>query len=348
MEIDRVTRRYGPVMAVQNLSLAVAEGELVGLLGPSGAGKSTLLRLIAGFEGPDEGSILLGGRLVSSPGRVEPPERRGVGMVFQDYALFPHLTVEENVAFGLRRMGRAERRSRVRAVLQLVGLAGREGRYPHQLSGGQQQRVALARALAPQPSVILLDEPFSNLDAVLRAQMRAEVQEILRRAGATGILVTHDYRDAFAICDRVGVLHQGRLEQVGTPEELFHRPATPFVASFVAQATLLRGRVVANGQLCVATPLGNLPCPFQCPVGREVTVCLRPDCLKLDARGPLYGRVLGVVYQGTELEVTVGVPGRDPAAGETVLRLRADPSLRLKVGDSIRFRVAPEAVSVLN
>lgn len=234
--------------AVDNISFTLHQGELLGLLGPSGCGKTTLLRLIAGFETPQSGSIQLDGINVAGQGAWFPPEKRGIGMVFQDYALFPHLTVAKNIAFGLRTHPRPlfrwggfapATRDRISEVLALVGLEGMEHRYPHELSGGQQQRVALARALAPNPQMVLLDEPLSNLDAKVRLQLRQDVRDILKAAGASGIFVTHDQEEALSICDRIGVMREGCLEQLGTPEELYQSPSSRFVAEFVVQANFI-------------------------------------------------------------------------------------------------------------
>ncbi len=263
--LDRVSKRFGPAdpPAVDGLSLRVAEGEILALLGPSGCGKTTTLRLIAGLESPDAGTITLRGQVVAGPGRAVPPEERGIGIVFQDYALFPHLTVADNVAFGLPRDGATG--ARVEPVLDLVGLGGFGARYPHELSGGQQQRVALARALAPAPALMLLDEPFSNLDADLRAQMRDEVERILRTSGTTAVFVTHDQEEAFTLADRVGVLQAGRIEQLAPPQELYHRPATRFVAAFVGAADFLPGLVTAEG---IVTEVGTFANVDQLPSRR--------------------------------------------------------------------------------
>jgi iron(III) transport system ATP-binding protein len=281
IDLSQVTKRFrSRVTAVNRLSLDVLSGEVVALLGPSGSGKSTVLRLIAGFERPDDGAISIAGRLVASRTVHVPPERRGVGMVFQDYALFPHLTVAQNVAFGLR-CDPSARAARVTELLGLVGLSGLEARYPHELSGGQQQRVALARALAPNPTVLLMDEPFSNLDADLREQMRREVRAILRATQATTLFVTHDQREAFALADRVAVLHAGVLEQCDRPEVVYHQPATRFVADFVGQADFLPA-TVQQGRL--KNELGDFG-DASWPEGARLEVLIRPDHVKLSHDG---------------------------------------------------------------
>ena len=267
LRLAEVSKRYAADQppAVDGLSLVVAEGEIVALLGPSGCGKTTTLRLIAGFETPDAGTVSLRGEMVAGPGSFVPPETRGVGIVFQDYALFPHLSVEDNVGFGLDRLTRAARRARVAEVLELVGLGDFGRRYPHELSGGQQQRVAVARALAPAPALLLLDEPFSNLDADLRAQMREEIEIILRKTKTTAIFVTHDQEEAFALADRVGVLWHGRIEQLAAPETVYHHPASQFVAEFVGAADFLPGVVTSEG---IVTELGIFGEPRRALAGR--------------------------------------------------------------------------------
>ncbi len=273
-----LTKRYDEVTAVDTVDLDVRRGEFLAVLGPSGCGKTTLLRLVAGFEHPDAGSVEIGGRVVVGPRTWLAPEDRRVGMVFQESALFPHLDVGGNIGFGLPRRDREER---IAEMVALVGLSGLRRRMPHELSGGQQQRVALARALAPDPTLILLDEPFSSLDATLRSELRVEVREILRRAGATALLVTHDQAEALEISDRVAVMRAGRIEQVSTPDELYLRPANRFVAGFVGEANLLVGEVRAGEVLTVA---GSFRAGDGAMAeGSRAEVLLRPEQLVMQA-----------------------------------------------------------------
>jgi iron(III) transport system ATP-binding protein len=271
-------KAYGPVVALDGVEFETASGSIMALLGPSGCGKTTALRLIAGFEHPDTGTISVGNRTVAGPGVFVPPERRRVGVVFQDYALFPHLDVAGNVAYGL---GRGGDRGRVAEVLELVGLRGIADRPVNELSGGQQQRVAIARALAPTPELILLDEPFSNLDAGLRERLRDEVGRILRAAGVTALFVTHDQAEALSLAEEVAVMREGRIEQVGTPEEIYSRPASRWVARFLGEIEVVPGEAVAGRVEC---ELGSLPA--EQGVDGPVDVMIRPESLAVGLSGP--------------------------------------------------------------
>jgi iron(III) transport system ATP-binding protein len=276
--VQGVEKSFGATRAVAGVDLELAGGELVSVLGPSGCGKTTLLRLIAGFETPDAGTIVVAGQTVAGPGVWVAPEKRRIGMVFQDYALFPHLRVGANVAFGLVRREKDERERLTSQTLELVGLQHKRDRYPHELSGGERQRVALARALAPEPELVLLDEPFSSLDATLRADLRREVALILREAGATALLVTHDQEEALTLGDRLAVMREGVLVQAGTPTEVYARPADRWTAQFVGEVNVLSG--VADGQ-SVSTEVGGLT--LAAPATGAVHVALRPEQLRLES-----------------------------------------------------------------
>jgi len=336
VRLDNVSKSFGQHRAVDALSLTVGAGELLAVLGPSGCGKTTLLRLIAGFERPDSGRIEIGGETVADGRVFVPPERRRVGMVFQDYALFPHLTVAGNVAFGLARVPRRERRAKVRSVLELVGLQHRADSYPHELSGGERQRVALARALAPDPAVVLLDEPFSNLDETLRADLRREVEVILREAEATAILVTHDQEEALSLADRVAVMRAGRLVQIGTPEEVYARPASRWAAQFVGDVNVVPA--VADGQLA-HTEIGSFDLACRCGEG-PVHVAVRPEQLEIvrdDAGGN--GEIVDREFYGHDVLYRVR-----HESGRTVLVKTSSLEL-LPVGERVFVRPVRSAVA---
>ncbi len=345
--ISGLTKRYGDVGAVQGLDLEVAPGELVALLGPSGCGKTTTLRLVAGFLTPDAGEILVGGRRVSAPRDVVPPERRRMAMIFQSYALWPHMTVAQNVGYGLRFNGvpRSARDAKVAEILRVVQLAGYESRYPGQLSGGQQQRVAVARALVVEPEILLLDEPLSNLDANLREEMRFEIRRLHEAFGITTLYVTHDQAEAMVISDRVAVLHRGRLAQVGRVADLFERPRTRFVAEFIGKTNLVDAVGEAPGVVArdgVRLRVGGDPVPR----GAAVALSIRPHTLVLvgaeDPASAADNVLAGVVERATYLGDAVDYQVRIDAS-DLVLRVSAPPARRRQPGDRVRLAVPAEA-----
>ena len=355
ISIERVSKRYGAVAAVRDLSLEVRDREFVTLLGPSGCGKTTLLRLVAGFLEPDEGTIRVGGVTLSSKDVMVPPERRGMGMVFQNYAIWPHKTVYENVVFGLtvRNVPRSEARERVTRVLELVNLAGLERRFPGELSGGQQQRVALARSLVVEPKILLLDEPLSNLDAKLRERMRWELKDLQRRTGITFVYVTHDQAEAMALSDRIAVLHEGVLLQDGPPREVYARPATRVVADFMGLVNLLPGRVVrvAADESWVSVAGGD---PVRClsgtglVEGMAVQVAIRPESLRLArhgvaptaTEGMLRGKLADVTFLGNLIDCHVVLDDG------TRVRVQADPGVSLQPGETLGLAFDGEACTV--
>ena len=306
--------------AVQGVSFGLRVGDIGVLIGPSGCGKTTLLRAVAGLEPLSGGSISLDGQVVSSPHRALAPEARQIGMVFQDYALFPHLDVQGNVGFGIGHLPRAERASRVDEMLTLVGLAGQQSRFAHELSGGQQQRVALARALAPKPRLLLLDEPFSNLDVDLRERLAHEVRSILKAANTTALFVTHDQLEAFAIGDQIGVMQQGRLHQWDDAYTLYHRPASRFVAEFIGHGVFAHALIrQVNGHTLVDTPLGQLTDVAECPLPSAFAngacdVLLRADDIVHDDDAPVKAQITRKAFRGSEFLYTLRL-----ATGETVL-----------------------------
>lgn len=322
LEVSQLEVRYAgrAQAAVQGVTLGLHAGDIGVLIGPSGCGKTTLLRAVAGLEPVTGGEIRLTKSVVSSATLSLPPELRRIGMVFQDYALFPHLTVGRNVAFGIHQLPKAEQAARVAEVLRLVGLEGSENRFPHELSGGQQQRVALARALAPRPQLMLLDEPFSNLDVDLRERLAHEVRGILKAAGATALFVTHDQFEAFAIGDVIGVMHEGRLHQWDDAYTLYHRPATRFVADFIGHGVFAPATLVQRGTNVVAqTPLGDLTDLDECPLpssypGGECDVLLRADDIVHDDHASVQAQIVRKSFRGSEFLYTLRL-----ASGHTVL-----------------------------
>ena len=344
-----LTHRYGDVAAVDRLSLDVKDGELVALLGPSGCGKTTTLRLVAGFLVPETGEIWVGDRCLSSPTAVLPPERRRMAMIFQSYALWPHMTVAQNVGYGLRfkrDVARADRDRRVREMLRVVQLAGFEARYPGELSGGQQQRVAVARALVVEPEILLLDEPLSNLDANLREEMRFEIRRLHEAFAITTLYVTHDQAEAMVISDRIAVLERGRVVQAGTADELFSRPRTRFVAEFIGKTNVVEGvavapDTVARGDVRLRVGAGGLE------VGARVAVSIRPHEITLRAPdgapaggdvNVLRGKVRRAAFLGDGVDYEVEVAGAD-----LVLRVTAPASPRLRAGEPVGLGITPGA-----
>jgi iron(III) transport system ATP-binding protein len=308
LELDKVCHSYGERQILSNLNLRVDKGMIGCLLGASGCGKTTVLRCIAGFEQVTAGTIAVNGVIVSQPGDTMPPEKRRVGMVFQDFALFPHLTVARNIAFGLRASGELRPESRVAELLATVGLEQVANRYPHELSGGQQQRVALARALAPRPDVMLLDEPFSNLDVTMRERLAQEVRDILKQQNTTAILVTHEQNEAFNIADEIGIMAEGAIEQWGTPYQLYHEPATRFVADFVGQGVFLPGTVTGRDEIRIELGVVRGPVPHGCGDGALVDVLTRPDDIVHDDASPMRAQVIHKAFRGAEFLYTLQLP----------------------------------------
>lgn len=338
--LKQIHLQYGKQAVVHAVDLRVADGQIGCLLGPSGCGKTTLLRAIAGFEPVTHGTITLNGQIISSPQQHLTPEQRHIGMVFQDYALFPHLNIADNIGFGMRKASRQTKAQRVAALLELVNLSGYERRYPHELSGGQQQRIALARALAPRPRLLLLDEPFGSQDIELREMLAREVRDILKQEGTTAILVTHDQHEAFAMADEIGVMQAGRLQQWDSAYNLYHHPANAFVAGFIGQGTLIHGQVLETQQ--VQTALGLLPLPAPLPLahGTTVQVLIRPEqihSITPDHRTTPAACIVAKVFRGAETLYTLRLPDQQ-------LLLALLPSQHdLAVGENVQFVVDDHA-----
>jgi putative spermidine/putrescine transport system ATP-binding protein len=361
LTLTDVQKRFGEFSAVQDFNLSAAQGEFVSFLGPSGCGKTTTLRMIAGFEQPTSGQITIDGRDIT---RV-PPNRRNVGMVFQSYALFPNMTVADNVGFGLkvRKRPNDQIKKRVDELLEIVNLPDRGGRYPYQLSGGQQQRVALARALAFEPQVLLLDEPLSALDAKIRVALRHEIRQIQRQLGITTVYVTHDQEEALSLSDRVVVMSEGRMEQVGTPFEIYNFPTTAFVASFVGTLNVLTGRVISadRGEIEVSGQTINITRKFEAREGSEVRVALRPEMASLADRPMgctrLQGQVVDVSFLGSIVRIRIqvgmgpGMAGNGAGAEPQVLMLDEfnEPSLKVPaLGDTVAVSIPMDGPLVLD
>ena len=338
IDVDNVSLRFGSIVALDAVSLSVDEGEIVALLGPSGSGKSTLLRVVAGLARPQTGSLRLAGVTVASAGIFVPPEQRRVGMVFQDYSLFPHLTVAANIAFGLRRWRRAEADAAVGALMERLGLARHAASYPHMLSGGERQRVSLARALAPRPQVLLMDEPFSGLDGRLRDRVRDETVALLREVGTTTVVVTHDPAEAMRLADRLALLHGGRLVQSGAARDVYARPATVFAARLLSEVNELAASCHSGR---VETPLGTFSAPL--PDGAAVHVCFRPEHLRAAHRGAgVRATVTAAEFLGDSTRVTCALDGaRSPIA------LRTSAAETFVPGESVFIQVDPSGVVVV-
>jgi iron(III) transport system ATP-binding protein len=344
--LDSVSQAYGPRKVIADLSFTLPEGAIGCLLGPSGCGKTTALRAIAGFEPIQAGEIRIGGDAVSRAGWMLAAEKRRIGMVFQDYALFPHLTVADNVGFGLRGESRTSRAARTAELLDLVGLAGHARQFPHQLSGGQQQRVALARALAPRPRLILMDEPFSNLDVELRERLSLEVRDILRREATTALIVTHDQHEAFSLADWVGVMHEGRIQQWDTPYSLYHEPANRFVADFVGQGALVTGEIINDHQVEIELGVLEGRIPVDCGTAGcdacvrhcQVDVLLRPDDIIHDDDSLLLAEVENKAFRGAEFLYTLKLP-----SGQRALSL-VPSHHNHAIGEKIGIRLAADHV----
>lgn len=333
LNVDSIEIAYDKATVVRDVSFELAEGELGCLLGPSGCGKTTILKAISGFEKLQNGEISLNNRLLSDPKLSIAPEQRQVGMVFQDHALFPHISIFQNVAFGLKRKPKAEQKKRAQAMLELVGMTDYADAYPHEISGGQSQRIALARALAPSPTLLLLDEPFSNLDTNLRESLGYEVRSVLKQAGTTAIMVTHDQHDAFALGDKVGVMSDGKLLQWGTSYELYHEPVDRFVAGFIGDGILINGHMSAPG--LVTTEIGDVKgeTKNQALVGKNVDLLLRPDDVVLAPNSTEQARITRKAFKGAQTLYTV-----ETQTGVKLLSLLPSHE-NFEVGDTIGIRI---------
>lgn len=307
LQVNNVSIAYGDHTVVHNMNLHLAQGEIGCLLGPSGCGKTTLLRTIAGFERTTSGEILLADQLVSSTTLQLAPEKRNIGMVFQDFALFPHLTIANNIRFGIRHLSADAQQQRISELLTLINLENFEDRYPHQLSGGQQQRIALARSLAPKPHLLLMDEPFSSMDSELREELAHQVRKIIKHENITAILVTHDQKEAFTMADSIGVIEQGKLIQWDTGYNLYHQPATVFIADFIGQGVLINGLVITKNTVETSLALLTGIVPEGCKVGCRVKILVRPDDILHDDDSPQTARIIDRDFLGSDYMYTLAL-----------------------------------------
>ncbi|TVR84497.1 MAG: ABC transporter ATP-binding protein [Saprospirales bacterium] len=344
LEIKHLTKTFSRAdgEALKDISLEVERGEMLGLIGESGSGKTTLLRLIAGLESPTSGSIYLNGKKIVGQHTFVPPEKREIGMVFQEYALFPHMTIEKNISYGLHKMDPAKARKRLFEVLEWVNMAELASRYSHELSGGQQQRAALARALAPNPSIILLDEPFSHLDGVLKDQMREELRTILKTSGTTALFVTHDTMDALSVSDRIALLQKGMLQQVGEPRELYEKPNNLYTANFLGKVNLIRGYCSSNG---ILTDFGTFPPSSKFEDGEEVILSVRPEHVRLGIcpDSDLKGVLFHSSYQGDHQLVHLR-----PSVKNSRMRiiLKMPSTYMVNIGEVVGFRVEASSINL--
>ncbi|MDQ3534948.1 MAG: ABC transporter ATP-binding protein [Bacteroidota bacterium] len=344
LQIKSLSKRYSKkdAFALKDFNLEVEEGELLALIGESGSGKTTLLRLIAGFEEPLHGEIYINGELVVDQHTFKAPEKRKVGMVFQDYALFPHLSIYNNLCFGLNKWKSKDKKARVKEMLELVGLEDYEERYPHQLSGGQQQRIALARSLAPNPALILLDEPFSNLDTLLKEQVREDIKMIIKSSGTTAIFVTHDTKDALSTADRIAILKEGSIQQLGSPEEVYNHPINAYVANFFGKVNILQASSTPTGY---NTPIGFIPMKSPKNVNRNIKIVIRPENIELASsfENSFTGNIKNITYLGEHKQLLVCVDNNQ----ENQLLIKVKESLRLHVGDSIYCRINENKIQII-
>ena len=340
LNVKNVSVAYGKSVVVEGASLSLNKGEIGCFLGPSGCGKTTLLRAIAGFEPLKQGEILLNNKAVSNSQIHLAPEKRNIGMVFQDFALFPHLNIADNIKFGMRDLQKAEQKKRVAQLLKMVSLEGYAKRYPHELSGGQQQRIALIRALAPKPDLLLMDEPFSSMDVELREELAIEIRDILKHENITAILVTHDQNEAFIVADTIGVMQEGKLTQWADGYELYHQPATAFIADFIGQGVFIEGEVLCEHSIKTPLAIVHEKVPASCKPGCKVNVFIRPDDIIIDQKASLKATIAGREFRGANFLYTLEL-----ADGNKLLTLEHSHN-RHDIGDEVGVSLDIEHVVV--